>query len=159
MQEERIYETISPVLAPYKVGRKAAAMDIIGVMNEAAEKPSAQIGQLDSDQDIELLLLASAGAIQRLVAERNELRSRVVTLERQLHQITLVHDCYRRLTTEFVTQFQLVDSAVGDLLRGPIESAGARPAQQQPAEAEGFQFPPAVASPEVRFDHTSPRLG
>jgi len=135
---------------------KSAALDI-SEMNEAAEKP-ARIGELNFEQDIELLL-ASAGAIQRLVAERNELRSRVVTLERQLHQITLVHDCYRRLTTEFVTQFQLVDSAVGDLLRGPIESAGARPAQQQPAEAEGFQFPPAVASPEVRFDHTSPRLG
>jgi hypothetical protein len=116
---------------------KSAALDI-SEMNEAAEKP-ARIGE-----DIELLL-ASAGAIQRLVAERNELRSRVVTLERQLHQITLVHDCYRRLTTEFVTQFQLVDSAVGDLLRGPIESAGARPAQQQPAEAEGLQFPPPVA--------------
>ena len=33
-------------------------MDTIGVMNEAAEEPRAQIGQLDSDQDIELLLLA-----------------------------------------------------------------------------------------------------
>ena len=41
-------------------------------MSEAAEKP-AQIDQLDSVQDIERLLLASAGAIQRLVAERNAL--------------------------------------------------------------------------------------
>ena len=128
MQEERIYETISPVLAPYKVGRKAAAMDIIGVMNEAAEKPSAQIGQLDSDQDIELLLLASAGAIQRLIAERNSLRSRADAQERELtrlrRHVTLFHDSYRRLTTEFVTQFQLIDSAVSNFVLEPTEPAG-----------------------------------
>jgi predicted nuclease with TOPRIM domain len=106
-------------------------------MSEAAEK-LVQIGQLDSDPDIELVLLASANAIQRLVAERNALRSRVDNLERELtrlrDQSTLLHDCYRRLTTEFVTQFQLIDSAIGDLFREPIESAGARLSEQQPAD-------------------------
>ncbi|SRR5436309_2936035 len=96
-------------------------------MSEAAEK-------LDSDLDIELVLLASANAIQRLIAERNALRSRVDHLERELtrlrDQSTLVYDSYRRLTTEFVTQFQLIDSAIGDLFREPIESAGTR---SQPA--------------------------
>jgi predicted nuclease with TOPRIM domain len=106
-------------------------------MSEVAEK-LVQIGQLDSDPDIELVLLASANAIQRLVAERNALRSRVDNLERELtrlrDQSTLLHDCYRRLTTEFVTQFQLIDSAIGDLFREPIESAGARLSEQQPAD-------------------------
>jgi hypothetical protein len=135
MQEERIYETISPVLAPYKVGRKAAAMDIIGVMNEAAEKPSAQIDQLDSDQDIELLLLASAGAIQRLIAERNSLRSRADAQECELtrlrHHVTLIPDSYRRLTTEFVTQFQLIDSAVSNFVGEPTEPPGPRLVEQE----------------------------
>jgi hypothetical protein len=116
--------------------------DIISEMSEAAEKP-AQIGELNSD-DIELLH-ATAGAIQRLLAERNALLTRIDALERELHQTTLVHECYRKITTEFVTQFQLIDRAVGDLFREPIESAGARTAQQQPAEAESIQFPSAVA--------------
>ena len=114
-------------------------------MSEAAEKP-AQIDQLDSVQDIERLLLASAGAIQRLVAERNALRSRVDVQERELtrlrHQTTLIHDSYRRLTTEFVTQFQLIDSAVSDLFREPTESADARPAEQQPRGAVASNSPP-----------------
>jgi hypothetical protein len=107
-------------------------------MNETAETP-AQIGELNP-ADIELLH-ATVGAIQRLLAERNALRARVDTLKRELHQTTLVHQCYRKITTEFVTQFHLVERA----FREPIESAGARPAQQEPAEAEGVQFPPTAA--------------
>ena len=103
-------------------------MDILGVMNEAAEEPSAQTGQLASDQDIELLLLASAGAIQRIVAERNALRSRADAQERELtrlrRHVTLIPDSYRRLTTEFVTQFQLIDSAVSNFVLEPTEPAG-----------------------------------
>ena len=135
MQEERIYETISPVLAPYKVGSKAAAMDIIGVMNEAAEKPSAQIGQLDSDQDIELLLLAQAGAIQRLVVERNALRSRANAQERELtslqRHVNLMQDSYRKLTTEFVTQFQIIDRAVSNFVGEPTEPPRPRLVEQE----------------------------
>jgi len=103
-------------------------------MSEAAEKP-AQIDQLDSVQDIERLLLASAGAIQRLVAERNALRSRVDVQERELtrlrHQTTLIHDSYRRLTTEFVTQFQLIDSAVSNFVGEPDEPLGPRLVEQE----------------------------
>ena len=100
-------------------------------MSEAAETPAL------NSQDIELLL-ATAGAIQRLVAERNALRSRVATLERELHQTHLAHDCYRKITTEFIAQFQLIDRAVGDLFLAPT-------AQQQPAEAEGANSPPTAA--------------
>ena len=118
-------------------------------MSEAAETP-AQMGEPNSG-DIELLL-ATAGAIQRLLAERNALRTRVDTLERELHQTTLVHECYRKITTEFVTQFQLIDSAVRDVFRERSEPADARPAQQQPAEVESVQFPAAAAySPEKKL--------
>ena len=96
-------------------------MDTIGVMNEAAEEPRAQI--LDSDQDIELLLLAQAGAIQRLVVERNALRSRANAQERELtslqRHVNLMQDSYRKLTTEFVTQFQIIDRAVSNFVEPP----------------------------------------
>jgi hypothetical protein len=92
-------------------------------MSDAAEKLSARFLQLDSDQDIERLLLIGAGAIQRLIAERNALRSRADGLERELtrlrQHVSLIHDTYRRLTTEYVTQFQLIDSAVSDFIREP----------------------------------------
>ncbi len=108
-------------------------------MSVVAEPPT-QIGALNS-QDIELLLAAS-GAIDRLLAERNALCTRVETLERELHQTTLVHECYRKITTEFVTQFQLIDRA---LFLERFELADARPSPQQPFEAVSIQFPPAVA--------------
>jgi phage shock protein A len=78
-----------------------------------AEEP-AGIDQLDAIQDVERLLLEAANAIQRLIAERDALRRRVDTLESELARLrertTLVHDSYRRLATEFVTQLQLLDS-------------------------------------------------
>jgi hypothetical protein len=94
-------------------------------MGEAAEKSGAETGHQRSKQDIELLLLATAGAIQRLIAERNALRSRAEAQERELallqRNVALIHDSYRRLTTEFMTQFQLIDSAVGNFVREPDE--------------------------------------
>jgi phage shock protein A len=103
-----------------------------------AEEP-AGIDQLDAIQDVERLLLEAANAIQRLIAERDALRRRVDTLESELARLrertTLVHDSYRRLATEFVTQLQLLDSGGSDLLREPIRSTGVRPAEQQTAEA------------------------
>jgi hypothetical protein len=94
-----------------------------GVMGEAAEKSGAETGQQGSKQELELMLLASAGAIQRLIAERNALRSRADAQERELtllrRNVALIHDSYRRLTTEFMTQFQLIDSAVGNFVREP----------------------------------------
>lgn len=99
------------------------AMDIAGVDSEAAGKSSAEYRQHGSDQDIELVLLASAGAIQRLIAERNALRNRVEAQEGELtrlqRHVALIHDSYRRLTSEFVTQFQLIDNAVSNFVRDP----------------------------------------
>jgi len=114
-------------------------------MSEAAEKPA---HRPISDQDIEVLL-ASANAIQRLIDERNTLRSRVDTLERELarlgHQTRLIVNNYRRLTTECISQFQLIDSEVSDLHQEqPTESAEWSPAEQ-PAEAADPEFPPPAA--------------
>ena len=43
-------------------------------MSEAAQRPNAQIGQHSADED-ERLALAAAIAIQRLIADRNAVRS------------------------------------------------------------------------------------
>ena len=103
-------------------------------MGEAAEKSGAETGDQHSKQDIERLLLASAGTLQRLIAERNALRSRAEEQERALtllrRNIALIHDSYRRLTAEFMTQFQLIDSAVGNFVREPGEPT-AKPAEGQ----------------------------
>jgi hypothetical protein len=113
-------------------------------MSEAAEKPAYRP---ISEHDIEVLL-ASANAIQRLIDERNVLRSRVDSLERELarlgHQTRLIVNNYRRLTTEYISQFQLIDSEVSNLFREPTELAESSPAEH-PAEAADPEFPPPAA--------------
>jgi len=113
-------------------------MDNIHMLREAVQSPSSEAGQFGSEQDIEIVLLAAAAAIQRLVAERNALRKRTAEQECELthfrRQSTLIHDSYRNLTTEFVKQFHLVDSAVSNLVGEPAEQADADTPEQDLAE-------------------------
>jgi hypothetical protein len=117
-------------------------------MNEA-DKPS--LLQLDTAQDVELLLIQIANAIQRFISERNALRNRVENLERELtrmrQQTTLIHDGYKRLSTEFVTQLQFLDSEVGNLFREPPGSMDTRPGEQQFAHQATSSSPPAANTP------------
>ena len=82
------------------------------VMSEAEITNRAD--RLDSIRDVERLLVEAASAIQHLVSERDELRRRVETLEREAASLrertTLMQDSYRRLTTEYVSQLQLLDN-------------------------------------------------
>ena len=99
--------------------------------------PEAQIGQLDSDRDIERLALAASEAIQRLIAERHALRSHAGAQERELmrlratneelrRQITLICDSYMRLTTDFFTQVQHVDESIRKIVQAATASEGSR---------------------------------
>ena len=114
-------------------------------MSEAAEKPTPRP---ISEQDIEVLL-ASANAIQRLIDERKALRSRVDTLERELarlgHQTRVIVNNYRRLATEYISQFKLIDSQVSDLLREQPSESAEWSSAEQPAEAADPEFPPPAA--------------
>lgn len=69
----------------------------------------------NSDEDVRLAL-AAARAIQRLVAERNALRSQTVAQARELTRLrrhaTLIRDSYRKLTSEFIAQLQHMDSTL-----------------------------------------------
>ena len=119
------------------------------VMNEA-DKPS-QMQQLDTAQDVELLLIQIANAIQRFIGERNALRSRVEDLERELtrmrQQTTLIHDGYKRLSTEFVTQLQFLDSEVSNLFREPPGSMDTPLGQQHFSHEATSKAPPAANTP------------
>jgi hypothetical protein len=104
-----------------------------------------QIEQLDSGEDVERLLLEIANAIQRFITERNALRIRVDSLERELtrmrQQTTLIHDGYRRLSTEFVTQLQFLDNEVANMFREVPGSADTRVEEQQFAESTTSNSP------------------
>ena len=95
-------------------------------MSDAVEKPEARTAQPSSDQD-ERLALVAAEAIRRLVADRRTLRGAVAAQERELirlrtsnaelwRHVALIRDSYRRLVTEFVTQLQSINSAVGAVI-------------------------------------------
>lgn len=99
-----------------------------------AKGEAADQSALHLEPDVELLL-ASSNAIQRLIAERMALRERVTILQNELRslrqQTTLVHDGYRKLTDEFVTQVKLLDNAVHNMFREP-EEAVTEPSQPTP---------------------------
>jgi hypothetical protein len=100
----------------------------IGFTNsdQDAETTSNEIKAADSDRDMERLLLAVSGAIQRLFGERRALRDRVEAQEKELRRlrahVSLIHDSYRRLTSEFVTQFRLMEDTVDSFVQ-PFEQA------------------------------------
>ncbi len=101
--------------------------------SETAEGAQRQGGGHGAEREIERLLLDAAGALQRLVAERDALKARVEVQARELDRlqqhVTLFHDSYRRLTSEFIAQSQLIDSAVSSIV-------GPKPAQNEPPKAE-----------------------
>jgi hypothetical protein len=94
------------------------------LMSEPFENPNCEI---DLRED-ERLALAAAEAIRRLIAERNALREHAAAQKRELvrvyRQIRLIGDSYRRLTLEFVTQLQHIDTVVANVLPNSSEAEG-----------------------------------
>jgi predicted nuclease with TOPRIM domain len=78
------------------------------------DAPNAQADPLESDEETDQLALAAVEAIKRLMAERNALRGRLISLEHEVTRlrdhVTLIRDSYRRLANELVTQLELVDN-------------------------------------------------
>lgn len=97
---------------------------------DAAQERNDQIGRRDSDGD-EQLALAAAAAIQRLVAERNALRSHSDVQAQELthlrRYVFLIRDSYRRLALEFVTQLQHIDSAASTVGKEPTKTDPTHP--------------------------------
>jgi hypothetical protein len=94
-------------------------------------------GNADPDQDVRLALSAIA-AIQRLVEDRNALRSQLAAEERELARRSLsnIRETYRKLTCDFVRQMQNIDGMIGDIPRAADPANAAAPtAQSEVAEA------------------------
>ena len=91
-------------------------------MSDSAQKTRDQ-----HDQD-ELLALAAADAIKRLIAERNALRDQSAAqgqeLQRLKQYVRLIRDSYRRLTYEFATQLQNLDQTVSEVLPESAATSG-----------------------------------
>src|SRR5262245_6342255 len=90
-----------------------------------SEAPHAQTGGLSSDEETEQLALAAVEAIKRLIAERNVLRSRLISREHEVtrlrEHVALIRDSYRRLANELVTQLELVEKFDGATAAEPEE--------------------------------------
>jgi hypothetical protein len=125
--------------AAWEAGRSQHSVRLIAMTSEVAQGAEMQTGRQGAEREVERLLLDAAGALQRLVAERDALKARVETQERELNRlqehIALFHDSYRRLTSEFIAQSQLIDGAVSRFV-------GAKAAEIQPFKTE----------PETRSD-------
>jgi hypothetical protein len=93
-------------------------------MSDASEKLNYDMDRAEDER----LALAAADAIQRLIVERTALRDQAAAQNRELlglyQQIALIRDSYRRLTLEFVTQLQHIDSVVAGVFPDSSGAAG-----------------------------------
>ena len=126
-----------------------------GLENTARASLKAQPGQSLSDHALEEAALAGTAAMQRIIAERDSLRSRATARERELstlrdtnagfcRDIALIRDDYVKLATEFLTQLEHIDCTI----RQAIEKGHA---------ANGESLDPDLVSLAKRFSPPSGR--
>jgi hypothetical protein len=102
--------------------------------NAVTTKPEARAAQLATDQAVESAALAGAVAIQRLIAERDSLRNRASTQERELMTLRATNEDFRRNILlirqryiEFATTFLAFDDSIREvILMQPTHGASAR---------------------------------
>lgn len=106
---------------------------IEGLMNAMTPKA---IAADESDANLEKVALAGAEAIQRIIADRDELRNRTNTQQRELvalsainedlrRRIALIRHHYVELGTRILGQLEQFDDAFRDAMRDNQEIAGA----------------------------------
>jgi len=104
--------------------------------------------KLSTDQAVETAALAGAAAVQKLVAERNELRTRLAAQEQETAAYrALNNELRRRLLLVHQTYVEMAKSVVGDLERFDAalrESAQAAHATLE-ARMQWDEAPPASA--------------
>ena len=94
-------------------------MNDVSRMNGASQHPPhPQRMELSTDQAVENAALAGAAAIQKLVAERNELRTRLASHEQETAAYrALNNELRRRLLLVHQTYVEMAKGVVGDLER------------------------------------------
>lgn len=108
---------------------------IEGLINVMTPKPQGASAD-ESDATLEKVALAGAAAIQRIIAERDELRNRANTQQRELvalsainedlrRRIALIRHHYVELGTRILAQLEQFDQAFRDVSHDTQEAAAA----------------------------------
>jgi hypothetical protein len=103
------------------------------------EGPS-HIVPIKSDEDLERSAVAGAAAVERLIADRNNLRSVLAAHERELaasraaeedlkRQLGMLHQRYLELAKRVVSQLQQFDCTMREAIAGRPESTHGEPAR------------------------------
>ena len=110
--------------------------------------------QAESDEELENAAVAGAAAVQRLIADRNNLRNQLVAsraAEEELRQrLATQHQRYIELAKRIVAQLQQFDSTMRDAVRERTEAntnyeTGSMPASMK--QFDGAGIPGGVQSP------------
>ena len=99
--------------------------EVSRVNAKGAPQGHAQALELTTDQAVESAALAGAAAIQKLVTERNELRTRLAAQEQETaayralnnelrHRLLLVHQTYVEMAKSVVGDLERFDAALRD---------------------------------------------
>ena len=114
---------------------------IEGLSNVMTPKPEAQVSNGGPDETIESVALAGASAIQRLIADRDNLRNYANLQQRDLvalssvnedlrRRVALIRHHYVELGTKILTQLEQFDQATRDAM---LDIQGGAPASSEDA--------------------------
>lgn len=109
---------------------------IEGLTNVMTPKPQAQASEGEPDETMESVALAGAAAIQCLIADRDNLRNRANTQQRELvalsainedlrRRVALIRHHYVELGTRILTQLEQFDQATRDAMQADLHTASA----------------------------------
>ena len=101
------------------------------------------IAQAESDEDLENAAVAGAAAVQRLIADRNNLRSQLAAsraAEEDLRRrLTTQHQRYIELAKRIVAQLHQFDSTMRDAVRERTEANTNYEMADMPASMKQFE--------------------
>jgi hypothetical protein len=130
---------------------------IEGLSNVITPRPQAQVSDGESDETMESVALAGAAAIQRLIADRDNLRNWANVQQRDLVALSAINDELRRrvalirhhyveLGTRILTQLEQFDQATRDAMN---DTQGATPPSSEDANlvALAHRLKPSVGRP------------
>lgn len=103
------------------------------------------IAQVESDEELETAAVAGAAAVQRLIADRNNLRNQLAAAraaQEELRQrLATQHQRYIELAKKIVAQLHQFDSTMRDAVRESTEATnhqGSMPASMKQFDSTGL---------------------
>ena len=131
--------------------------DVSRTIGASQQPPHPLRMELSTDQAVENAALAGAAAIQKLVAERNELRTRLAAQEQETASYrALNNELRRRLLLVHQTYVEMAKGVVGDLER--FDAALREAAQDAHATIEAqMHWEDAAPAPRARAQNGAVR--